>query len=209
MVVLRDGVPMTVGETSSDGLGMVTAGGVIYGISRNDPKGLIGDGEPTEFMLWRSEEGAEWSTVDLPAPARGELGWAYLTAGHDRLMLTVGVPEESGFIQVVLTSTDGETWEEVELPMPFTEPAVPQATDFGWMIQNLGGPEPGAFQTDRVTLLLSSNGTDWVTESSWGGRGNVVAFAPSPVVYEAGLFARNPYSVGQSFKTYVWQITDE
>jgi hypothetical protein len=214
MVVLRDGYPVTVGRVGGDGAqtGMVAAGGIIYGIAESDPERRSAHGEPTECMLWRSDDGVEWSTVDLPGPASGDLGWAYVTAGHDRLMLTVGVPDESGFTQLILTSTDGETWEEVELPMEFSEPALPQATDFGWMIQHLGGPETGWYQYDDVTILISPNGLDWESDGGWEATTGGVLVVPSasPVVYEAGLFARKgPSFPTEAPGTYVWRIIDE
>jgi hypothetical protein len=142
----------------------------------------------------------------MPDPARGELDWAYLTAGHDRLMLTIGVPDGVTTNQLILTSTDGENWDEVELPA-FNVPAVPEATDFGWMIQSLTGPG-GWFSFSEINLYVSPNGIDWEEEGGrWGaGVGTKIMPVRFPVAYEAGLFARQS-SFGAG--VLVWRIADE
>jgi hypothetical protein len=205
MAVLQDGLPVTVGRPLGSG-GTVTAGGVIFGIALKDPERVREPGEDPEYVLWRSDDGVEWSTVDMPDPARGELDWAYLTAGHDRLMLTIGVPDGVTTNQLILTSTDGENWDEVELPA-FNVPAVPEATDFGWMIQSLTGPG-GWFSFSEINLYVSPNGIDWEEEGGrWGaGVGTKIMPVRFPVAYEAGLFARQS-SFGAG--VLVWRIADE
>jgi hypothetical protein len=121
-------------------------------------------------------------------------------------MLTIGVPDGVRSNQLILTSTDGETWDEVELPA-FNAPVVPEATDFGWMIQAFGGPAHGVFTYKEINLQVSPNGLDWELEGGpWGGGpGGLMQPFKHPVVYEAGLFTRKAASGG----THVWRIADE
>jgi hypothetical protein len=184
---------------------MVTAGGVIYAISRTV------DDERSGVVLWRSLDGVEWSEVEVPQLPDEPLAWVYLTGGHDRLMLALGLMADDNVSQELWTSTDGERWETVDLPSGSGVPAIPQATDFGWMIQSLGGPEPGWYQYDDITVLLSGDGLHWsLAGDRWGARGGILVVpGPSPMVYEAGLFARRSGSLPPTSGTHVWRLVSD
>jgi hypothetical protein len=182
MVVLRDGHPLTVGAPERISSGMVTVGGIIYAISLED----------AGYRLWRSSDGFEWEQTEIPQFQDERIVWAYLTGGHDRLMLTVGLRVGEVLTERFWTSTDATTWDELTLPRSFDHPAIPQATDFGWMIISMGrGDEFGHVDPEDLSVLLSLDGVSWVDRSpDFHRRTNFIAADPIPVYYHAGIFTR-------------------
>jgi hypothetical protein len=201
MVVLRDGHPVNVGRNGRGGAGMVAAGGAIYAVSFD---------ESASHRLWRSIDGVDWEEFDTGLIEDPDLAWVFLTGGHDRLMLTVGRPVQGGHEQEVWTSTDGMSWDEVDLPVSFDYPVVPQVTDFGWMMTKPGRiwDSSGLWNPKPASLLISGDGLEWsdLTGQVTIPVGRLIATAPFPYRYEAGLLTReHPSGAGTS----VWRILDE
>jgi len=182
-VVVRDARFMTVPDPNGNGSGMVALDDVVYGVSV-DKQGAAASG----FTVWRSEDGTHWAPVDLPDMSPSMLSWAYLTAGHGRLMLSVGAPQE------IWTSSDGVEWQRVEGVGDISFPAPPQPTDFGWMITTLGAPWEGSglYNPKLFRLLVSPDGLTWKNVNRVPGPpGGYIAGPPSPLTYKAGLFIRH------------------
>jgi hypothetical protein len=200
-VVLRDGSPLTVGNPGRSS-GMVEMGGLIYGLSHDEGSG---------YRLWSSVDGTSWAAIDLPSSVAGHPEWAFLSGGHDRLMLTIGGEGDHDATRAVFTSTDATTWDQLDLPVDFGHPVIPEATDFGWMMMSPGEPyDSGLWNPEPITVLLSVDGENWVDESDRFYRGTGVVGAPAfPLVYEAGLFARRSVRLPSDEETHVWRVTDD
>ncbi len=170
-VVMKGDQLMTVPHPNEIGSGIVALGDALYGAE-------VGfEGAATSgFTVWRSEDGAEWAPIELPEFSPKGLSWAYLTAGHGRLMLSVGAPQE------IWTSSDGVEWQTIESGLGGTSiPTPPLPTDFGWMAVSHGEP---------LNLLVSPDGLNWkgVTVPPSGGW---VCCGPNDLSYRDGLFVRH------------------
>ena len=125
----------------------------------------------------------ETELPEMTSPSR-----AYLSAGHGRLMLSVGAPQE------LWTSTDGVEWERVDIPWNVVSPwspTPPQSTDFGWMITTFGEPyDDGLYNPDTFGLFVSFDGLDWEARNAPGPPSGFVAGPPTPLDYQGGLFVR-------------------
>jgi hypothetical protein len=197
MVVLRDGSPITVGSPDRASSGMVTLGGVIYGLSH----------ETAGHVLWRSTDGVAWERADTPISDSDDPLWAYLTAGHGRLMLTIGLEDGDAIVHRLMTSLDGSTWVEVDIPKTYRHPVVPQATDFGWMMTTPGlKDEGGLYGPNKFSVLLSDDGLRWANYSGTFDNRTGWSADPNPLVYQSGLFVRGHFS---GVSTEVWRIVSE
>jgi hypothetical protein len=162
---------------------MVAMGGFAYAISL--------DGPSTDGVeIWRSSGGGDWETIAKPDLPMGEVLWTALTAGHDRLMLTVATILEGATSQAVWTTSDGEQWEALDVAAGVDAPAVPQPTEFGWLLTTPGSNDSGLWEWGRFRAWLSSDGLTWenVTVPGRNGGGGGPAY---PLTYQAGLFLRH------------------
>ncbi len=108
----------------SSGLGYSTSSaltddGAIYSLS-TAPGQAAPDSNPwaERATLYRSEQGAEWATVDLP----GDL-WASALAGSGEQLYAVGTAPAGGGAAYRLATTDdaGQSWAETNVPSDLTE----------------------------------------------------------------------------------------
>jgi hypothetical protein len=187
-VVSHDGRLMMIRKPDSSGHEMVLLGSEAYALSANDaPSG--------GFDLWRSSDGADWSLVDLPPELTGEFGWAHLSAGHGRLMLSVRHKMDVAGA-LLWTTEDGQTWVEAEMPnSEVLGPVLPRPTANGWAMYNLGEPNSeGWYDQRRSDLLVSADGVVWervpyIPQPFRNSNGPSVPIIP--IVYEAGLMVRD------------------
>jgi hypothetical protein len=185
-VVIVDGRFLSIPSPNEIDSGIVTHNQFIYGTEVSSQHGSAAD-----FSIWRSGDGITWEEVDKPEWDGVGLSFAYLTAGHERLMLTL--KESADAAQEVWTSLDGTDWEKIEQEWDFTTAAPPVSTDFGWMVTTIGpghGSTSGPFHLEEFRLLLSADGLEWESVAAPRPSRNYLDFVPSPVDYAAGLFVR-------------------
>ena len=133
--------PWTMGEEWTEET-FVNFGDALYTISHP-----LGENySATAINLWRSEDGLNWSQLDLPQLYAGNLEYASLVAGTDQIMMRV---QASGG-EVLWTSTDGVSWQPVDVDViDHSRIFELQSTDFGWI---MGG---------YTTAAISADGTNW------------------------------------------------
>ncbi len=184
--VLSDRHWITVPHPSWGNAQMVVSGDYVYAFSLDETQTTDG------LRLWRTEyDGQQWHNLTKPDLAPGGMQWVALTAGHDRVMLTVGEGSEDEATQVVWTTTDGEHWEQVDVGVAFDTPAPPQPTEFGWMMTTIGDARYGSWEMAQFRLLLSADGFEWENAMVPGKPPGLVGGPPLPVTYQAGLFFRD------------------
>jgi hypothetical protein len=192
-VVVRDGILMTIPSLNGVDSGLVSLDRHVYAVEVSPVTDLgsrYGSHHNVRVQLWRSaDEGRTWTELGLDVPGGENLTFGYLTAGHDRLMLTLSRGDE----QEVWTSRDGTAWDLVEQDWDVTAPAPPIPTDFGWIATTVGhgpGAMLGAFEVSKFRLYLSPDGSEWQAVGAPRPSSSVVGFAPMPVDYAAGIFVR-------------------
>ncbi len=197
-VVMQSDQVMTVPDPNGNGSGMVALNNTVYGVSVQ-----LKDGHADGFTVWRSEDGVEWAPVVLPEMSPNRLSWAYLTAGHGRLMLSVGAPQE------FWSSPDGVAWQPVEIAGVggMSGPTPPLPTDFGWMIVNHGETlSDGQFNLKQFRLLVSPDGLKWQSVAVPRLSGAYICCGRNELTYQDDLFVR--YSVVDGFKVRIGKFAD-
>lgn len=108
--------------TATSGLGSSSASattddGAIYDLS-TAPGVPDPEGAPTPAHLYRSGDGTEWTSVDLP----GDLAPLGLAAGGDRLYAVGTAPAGGGTEAVQVAAGDGDgTWDLADVPLDLAE----------------------------------------------------------------------------------------
>ena len=111
------------------------------------PAGAMGGGAGAQ--LWSSPDGITWKAEELQLP--DGLTMAFAVATGDRLWAygaTAGVDTGGDGESVILTSTDGRTWDRSPLPRSNRQLAAPTGELLGFLRPGLDGADsPGIYRT--------------------------------------------------------------